>query len=220
MRRSLSYRRIHTQPNLWRYREGYDQARKAEDQFAARFYLDLLPPPDRMRCRAEAIVAPLFARLLLRDDVAAALKAQPAADPEVQAACLEIAGAWAESVSHLEYNTVGWSLVREPGQPDAIYERGLRLAKAACRLQPDNGTYLNTLGVAQYRSGLLAEVLATLTRSNELNKGKEPADLAFLALAQSRLGQSEKARFALVRLRESDEDPGASQRSGGAGLPA
>ena len=155
----LEYRRIHTQPNLWRYREGYDQARKAEDQFAARFYFDLLPPPDRdcvMPSRG-AIVVLLFARLLLRDDVLAALKAQPAADPAVQAACLEIAGSWAESVSHLEYNTVGWSLVREPGQPDAIYERGLRLAKAACRLQPDNGTYLNTLGVAQYRSGLLAE---------------------------------------------------------------
>ncbi len=203
----LEYRRIHTQPNLWRYREGYDQARKAEDQFAARFYFDLLPPPDRMRCRAEAIVAPLFARLLLRDDVAAELKAQPAADPEVQAACLEIAGAWAESVSHLEYNTVGWSLVREPGQPEAIYQRGLRLAKAACRLQPDNGSYLNTLGVAQYRSGLVAEALATLTQSNDLRKEKEPADLAFLALAQSRLGQSEKARFALVRLRELMKTP-------------
>ena len=201
----LEYRRIHTQPNLWRYREGYDEARKAEDQFAARFYLDLLPPLDRMRYRAEAIVAPLFARLLLRDDVIAALKAQPAADPEVQAACLEIAGASAESV--LEYNNVGWSLVREPGQPDAIYERGLRLAKAACRLQPDNGSYLNTLGVAQYRSGLVAEALATLTRSNDLNKKKEPADLAFLALAQSRLGQTEKAPSTLGRLRELMKDP-------------
>ena len=94
----------------------------------------------------------------------------------------------------LECNNVGWSLVRDPGQPDAIYQRGLRLAEAACRLEPDNGFYLNTLGVAQYRSGLVAEALATLTRSNDLNKEKEPADLAFLALAQSRLGQSEKAR--------------------------
>ena len=87
----LSYRRPLMQPNYRRYREGYDAARKANDDFAARFYLNLLPPPERTRHQAKAIIAPLFARLLLRDDVLAALKAQPAADPEVQAACLELA---------------------------------------------------------------------------------------------------------------------------------
>ena len=65
--------------------------------------------------------------------------------------------------------------------------------------------------MAQYRSGLVAEALATLTRSNDLNKQKEPADLAFLALAQHRLGQSEKARDTLGRLREVMKDP---QRAG------
>ena len=121
----LDYRRLHTQPNFWRYREGYDQARKAEDEFAARFYFDLLPPPDRMRCRAEAIVAPLFARLLLRDDVIAALKAQPAADPEVQAACLEIAGTWAESVSH-------WSATLPVGRWFESPGSRTRFTSAAC----------------------------------------------------------------------------------------
>ena len=100
-----------------------------------------------------------------------------------------------------------WALVRDPGQPEANYQRGLRLAKAACRLEPDNGAFLNTLGVAQYRCGLIAEALATLTRSNDLNKEKEPADLAFLALAQHRLGQSEKARATLGRLREVMKNP-------------
>ena len=65
--------------------------------------------------------------------------------------------------------------------------------------------------MAQYRSGLVAEALATLTRSNALNKENEPADLAFLALAQHRLGQSEKARDTLARLREVMKDP---QRAG------
>ena len=70
----------------------------------------------RIRRRAEAIVGPLFARLFFRDDVLAALQAQPAADPEVQAACLELAGAWTESVSHQEYNNnVGLSLFESPG---------------------------------------------------------------------------------------------------------
>ena len=139
----------------------------------------------------------------------AALQAQPAADPEIQAACLKLAGNWPESAD--QYNNAGWALVRDPGRPEADYQRGFRLAKAACRLEPDNGTYLNTLGVAQYRSGLVAEALATLTRSNDLNKQSEPADLAFLALAQHRLGQSDKARVTLARLREVMKDP---QRAG------
>ena len=53
----------------------------------------------------------------------------------------------------------------------------------------------------------MAEALATLTRSNDLNKQRVPADLAFLALAQHRLGQSDKARVTLARLREVMKDP-------------
>jgi serine/threonine protein kinase len=35
------------QPNLWRYREGYEAARATKDDFAAAFYLNLLPPDER-----------------------------------------------------------------------------------------------------------------------------------------------------------------------------
>ncbi len=154
----------------------------------------------RTRRRAEAIVGPLFARLFLRDDVLAAIQAQPAAEPEIRAACLELARTWTESGE--ECNNAGWDLVREPGRPDAIYQRGLRLAKAACRLEPDNGFWLKTLGVAQYRLGLVAEALATLTRSNTLNEEKQPVDLAFLAMAHQRLGQPAVARAMLDRLRD------------------
>ena len=143
--------------------------------------------------------------MLLRDDVLAALQAQPAADPAIQAACLKLAGTWPESAH--QCNNAGWALVRDPGRPEADYERGLRLARAACRLEPKNVAYLNTLGVAQYRCGLMAEALATLTRTNDLNKGKEASDLAFLALAQHRLGQPDKASDTLARLREVMKDP-------------
>jgi hypothetical protein len=135
----------------------------------------------------------------LREDVLAALDARPTADPELQAACLKLAGSWPEAA--MDCNNVGFSLVREPGQPAVNYQRGLRLALAACRLEPFNGVFLNTLGVAQYRSGLITEALVTLTRSNGMNKQKEPADLAFLALAQHRLGQLGQARDTLARLR-------------------
>src|SRR5262249_38375506 len=38
----LAYRRLHSQPNVGRYRDGYEAARAAKDDFAARFYLDRL----------------------------------------------------------------------------------------------------------------------------------------------------------------------------------
>jgi hypothetical protein len=200
----LSYRLLHGQPMDGRYREEYDAARAANDAFAVEFYLSLLPPPKRTRLRAEAIVEPLFARLLLRDDVLAAIQFRPSADSEIQAACLELVGTWPESAE--ECNRVAWPLVRDPGQMDANYQRGLRLAKGACRLQPENAAILNTLGVAQYRCGLMAEALETLTRTNTLNKEKEPSDLAFLALVHHRLGQSDKARDTLARLRQVMKD--------------
>jgi len=45
----LAYRRFHTRPNLERYREGYQAARAAKDDFAARFYLNLLPPDEQKK---------------------------------------------------------------------------------------------------------------------------------------------------------------------------
>jgi hypothetical protein len=50
----LSYRLLHTQPNLSRYREGYGVARAAKDDFAARFYLKLLPPAEQKFPQAQA----------------------------------------------------------------------------------------------------------------------------------------------------------------------
>jgi WD40 repeat protein/tRNA A-37 threonylcarbamoyl transferase component Bud32 len=206
-----AHRRLLTQPSPKRYREGYEAAIKAKDNFAARFYLNLLPPPERAILRARPIVEALFDRLLLREDVLDAVRAQPAGDSEIQAACLKLAGTWSESAERC--NAAGWELVCYPGRAEANYQRGLRLAMAACQLEPEDGPSLNTLGVAQYRCGLWAEALATLNRSNELNMEKEPSDLAFLALAQQRLGQFEKARSTLSRLRELMKDP---QRAGNA----
>jgi tetratricopeptide (TPR) repeat protein len=154
----------------------------------------------RIRQRAEAIVESLFARMFLRDDVLVALQTQSAAEPEIQAACWKLAGTWTESAPGC--NNAGWALVRERGRTAATYQRGTRLAQAACLLEPDNGSFLNTLGVAQYRLGQVAAALATLTKSNDLNKEKEPDDLAFLAMAYQRLGKPAEARAKLDRLRD------------------
>jgi hypothetical protein len=50
----VAYRPLHMQPNLWRYREGYEAALAAKDEFAARFYLHLLPPAEQEIRKAQA----------------------------------------------------------------------------------------------------------------------------------------------------------------------
>jgi hypothetical protein len=154
----------------------------------------------RVNRRAEEFVYPLFNRLLLHEDVIDALRAQPAADPEVQAACVKLAETWSEWSQICD--EAACRLILKPGQPAASYERGLRLARAACWQEPGVGIFLSTLGIAEYRAGLVAEALATLTRSNTLNQGKKPDDLALLAMAHQRLGQTAEARAMLDRLSE------------------
>ena len=169
--------------------------------------------PIWVRPRAEAMVGAMFARMLVREDVLAAIQARPASDRDLQAVTLKLAETWPES--DLGCNNAGFALVRDPGQPEASYQRGLRLAQTACRISPRNGSYLNTLGVAQYRTGSYAEALLTLVRSDQINSRasgeSEPSDLAFLAMAQHRLGQDVEARRTLARLREVMKSP---QRSG------
>src|SRR5262249_25015980 len=99
-------------------------------------------------------------------------------------------------------NAESWDVVRRADQPNSKYRGALEKAERACRLRPGDGNLLNTLGVAQYRNGSYQEALASLTRSNELNKGRLPHDLAFSAMAQHRLGRTDAARETLERLKK------------------
>jgi tetratricopeptide (TPR) repeat protein len=106
---------------------------------------------------------------------------------------------------------LSWAVVRRSGLAPAAYRLALSRAEAACRPSPENSLYLNTLGVARYRAGQYREALADLKRSLELNAarsgGPVPADLAFLALAQHRLGQHAEARKTLEQLRGIMQNP-------------
>jgi hypothetical protein len=102
-------------------------------------------------------------------------------------------------------NNASWYLARQPGLDAATYERAQKLAEGACRMVPGDSNILNTLGVAQYRRGAYAEALKTLQRSEPGNTGKSgphPADLAFLAMTQFKLGHKEQAQGELKRLRQ------------------
>ncbi len=104
-----------------------------------------------------------------------------------------------------------WKVVSVPGRSRGEYESALRTARSVCENVPDDGWFLNTLGVAEYRVGNYAEAVATLARSRHLNreshKSDVPGDLAFLAMGYYRLGRSDEGLRCLTDLRESMKQP-------------
>jgi hypothetical protein len=159
----------------------------------------------RVRGMADNLVSSLFARPMVRAEVLDSVRGDPALHPEVRAAALALAETWPESARDL--NDAAWALVKLPNRREADSRRGLRLAEAACQLEPDHGDYLITLGMARYRTGQYEKAQATLFRSNQHNRNRAPANLAFLAMTQRRLNQVGAARATLARLREVMKGP-------------
>ena len=103
-----------------------------------------------------------------------------------------------------------WAVAQKPGAEEAKYRLALRQAETAYRLvtpeDPWYRSYLNTLGIAQYRVGQHADALDSLKRADTLfsaqSKGGVYYNLAFLAMTQHRLGRTDDARASLTRLRE------------------
>ncbi len=91
-------------------------------------------------------------------------------------------------------NNMAWRLLTGPiAERDAV--AGLRMARRAVELVPNEAALLNTLGIAQYRNDLWKEAVATLNKSLALGNGKADAyDLFFLAMCHQKLGEPTKAR--------------------------
>jgi tetratricopeptide (TPR) repeat protein len=146
----------------------------------------------------------LFQTLLLKGDVIEHIRRDPKVDDPLRTLALSLAEEIAENPMHL--NDAGWAIAVDPRRTADDYHRAVRYAEAACRLAPDQGMFLNTLGVARYRARQYRQALADLERSLKLNApqygGPTPADLAFLAMARHHLGQAAESRKDLDRLRD------------------
>ncbi len=174
------------------------------DSEVRRRALDLAGPygASLLEHEAERVVNALY-ETLLRPAVRARLLADKTLSEPVRRRALTLAELIPESASRL--NSVSWSVVSQPDAAMEAYRLALEQAETACRLVPDNVNFLYTLGVAQYRTGHYREAVATLTESDRINSegpsGSQPADLAFRALAHHRLGERDRARADLGRLR-------------------
>jgi WD40 repeat protein/serine/threonine protein kinase len=91
-------------------------------------------------------------------------------------------------------NDKAWSLVTRPeGRRDLA--AALLLIRKAVEVDPDNETFLNTLGTIQYRNGQYAAAAATLEKSLAASRGRIDAfDLFVLAMCHARLGEPAEAK--------------------------
>jgi hypothetical protein len=166
---------------------------------------DARPLTDELRAELNAVnlVASLFPEHPLNEDVIEALEADSTISESVRNKALDRARK--RQMNHVLLNDQSWSVVRQPGLRPEKYQLALRFAEAACKLAPDSGVHLGTLGMAQYRVGKYAEAVETLSRSDELFLKcfgtSEPRDVAFQAMAHFKLGHADRANKLLEQFR-------------------
>ncbi|MBK9187504.1 MAG: protein kinase [Phycisphaerales bacterium] len=146
----------------------------------------------------------------LRSTLAADAALTPEERTAAQAALFAITDeqhrvAKARAAEAVPLNNAAWNTVRFAPVTAEAAAKALAEARHAVELAPDQGFYVNTLGVALYRAGEFAQALETLTRSETMNAkgtaGPQPSDIAFIAMAHWKLGHAEGAHAALARLR-------------------
>jgi serine/threonine protein kinase/WD40 repeat protein len=94
----------------------------------------------------------------------------------------------------ININNEAWLLVTGPADKRDP-ARALQLIEQAIRIDPDNPTFLNTLGVVQYRNAKYKEAAETLTKSLAGGAGRFDAfDLFFLAMCHARLDDKVAAK--------------------------
>jgi WD40 repeat protein/serine/threonine protein kinase len=150
-----------------------------------------------------AQVHSLFARGLLREEVLADLQNDPILYEDERQLGLQVAQTRDEDP--LALSKAAWAVVKSPASGKVANAAALRRAETAVRLAPGVPTYLNALGVAQYRVGDYKHALETLAQAEKMGQALPPdlpAILAYLAMSHQQLGHWEQAHATLARLRE------------------
>jgi tetratricopeptide (TPR) repeat protein len=92
------------------------------------------------------------------------------------------------------HNLLAWQLANCPEAKLRDPVRAIELSKKAIALEPKEGSFWNTLGVAHYRAGEEKAAIAALNKSMKLRNGGDAFDYLFLAMAHQNLGESDEAR--------------------------
>src|SRR5262249_13247121 len=143
----------------------------------------------------------LFSKPLCKADVEGYLRNSPTIRPEARQVALSLLDRYRHATEPQRYHDAAWLVIRHPHANSFQYRFALMQAETACRLAPGEAKYRTILGAAQYRAGKSAAAHKTLMNA-EQGYPDLPANLAFLAMAQHRLGEKEEAKATLARLRQ------------------
>jgi WD40 repeat protein len=168
-----------------------------------------LTPDLLLQREARSLVGFLFRKPMLRAEVLRTIQDQGTISNKVRDHALALAEHYPEDAEG--FHAVARSVVGHPGAAANRYRLALQQAETACRLAPENGEYLTTRGMAQYRLGEYQLALETLTAADRLSAvppaARSAATLAFLAMTQHRLALQGQAQATLDRLREQMGEP-------------
>src|SRR5262249_26887256 len=89
---------------------------------------------------------------------------------------------------------LAWLLATDADTSRRDPRMAVALVQQAVELEPRNGAYWQTLGVAQYRDGDWKGTVEALEKSMDLRKGGDAFDWFFLAMARWQLDQKDVAR--------------------------
>jgi tetratricopeptide (TPR) repeat protein len=100
-----------------------------------------------------------------------------------------------ETDNHLLLNSIAWSLAANSLCQPSHAACAVNLMERALKLQPDESSYWNTMGVAHYRNNDFRMAIEALQKSESLEPGKYYFDNAvFLAMSYWRMGEQTVAR--------------------------
>jgi WD40 repeat protein len=162
-----------------------------------------------LAAEAEKLIHGIIGRFPFRDELLEGIRKQPGLRPALREQALAAAAKYVENPRLLIMRSRA-VIVRSDASPEA-YKRALREAEAASQRRGPAADYLETLAIAQYRTGSYAEAAATLAeaeaRYTRHGGSATPAVLAFTALARYRLGDKAAAARVADKLRERLQEP-------------
>jgi hypothetical protein len=153
----------------------------------------------RILREALGLLRPLLSQPLTRADLLEKVRTERTVSAAARQRALALAGRGREDGERLAYTA--WATARSTSKPTERYRQALRCLQRAFELGVRREAHSYHLGLLQYRAGLFAKAARTLAPVVE-RPGTAPSCLAVLAMAQSRSGDSARARATLVRLRQ------------------